>query len=246
MFNFRSGTALAIQQDTYIPILAGGGTLSGAQIKEMEDNAWVLIASKLAPSNLVIRQYCLIDMAKGVPEHKDKILAMMDLLSYKCSGAYRIYAEGYSYFGYTMNALEPWIAKFYGKEDLSELKGILGKIENGFIATSYLHGAVWYPIPYGDTRPYPLDPKHQIDHDPCTMTISNVTFNYIGGSSWYVINGRPIGLNTHIPKDSYMVTITNGIPVGFKFYEGYDKKYKNAWAEFLDTYNYKRLKSIPF
>lgn len=248
MFNFKSGTALAVQQDQYIPILTGGGALSAAQISEMEKDLWVIAAVQLAPSNLVIRQYCLIDLAKGTPYNRDLILRMMSILTYKNSGNYLAWGEGYSYFNYTMNALKPWISKFEATVVKSPIVEIVDKVKKGFIATSYLRGKKWYPAPIGDTRDEPLSQELQVDHERVTMTISNVGFNYNPdtGVTWYNIAGRPIGFNVHLPKDNYMVVIDKGMPAGFKFYEGYDKKYKSVWAELRDTYSYQRLKSFPF
>lgn len=246
MFNFRNGTALAVQQDQYIPLYKNGGSLSSKQISDMEQNVWVATAAKTAPNNLVLRQWALIDLFKGIPERKDNILKLFDLLSYKETGIYRIWAEGYSYYGYTMAAVQLWIEKFKNQTDLSNVININEKIKQGFIITSYRRNGILYPAPFGDLRDEPLSPELQIFNDkPSNITVSNVTINR-GNNITYNIIGRPIGLNVHIPKDNFNVTIINGIPSGFKFYQGYDKKYKNSWDEYCDTFNIKRVRSIPF
>jgi hypothetical protein len=242
MFNFRNGTALAVQQDQYLKIYLAGSCITSQQISDMEQNLWVATASKLAPGNLVIRQWCLIDLFKGNPTHEIQIFEMMDLLTYKQGGNLRIYAEGYSYFNYTMDILDTWLSKF----NKVLIMTLVEKIKQGFLLTSYPRNGVWYPAPFGDLRNIPLNPDLQIEHPVTSRTVSNVILNYFDGKIWYNISGKPIGLNNHIPKNSFTVTIKNGIPERFKFYEGYDKKYKNAWEEYKDTFDAKRINSLIF
>lgn len=248
MFNFKNGTALAVQQDQYLQKYLAGEKLNSKEICDMEQNLWVATASKLSPCNLVIRQWALIDLFKESAKHKEGIRKMMDILSYEESGNYRIFAESYSYFGYTMDVLKLWIVKFESFCDIADIKSIIDKINQGFIITSYPRNGMWYPAPFGDLRDIPLKPDLQIPHEMKTMTISNVTFNYteLDNIAWYSIKGQPIGCNTHIPKNNSIIKIQNGIPVDFKFYVGYDKKYKNSWEEYLDTFDPKRILSIPF
>lgn len=244
MFNFRSGTALAVQQDQYIAAILGGNILSEAQVRDLENNLWVSTAAKMSPCNLVIRQYALIDLSRGNAGYGDKILNQMSLLSYRNPDKFCIWAEGYSYFQYTMAILRPWMVK-YAATINPQIKSIVDRVREGFIATSYIRNGVKYPAPLGDVRDEPLRPEDQIELLPINMTISNMTYTLEGDQIRYNIKGRPIGFNTHIPKDDSVVIVKNGIPQGFHFYEGYDKKYKNSWAEYLDTFSIKRLRSIP-
>lgn len=248
MFNFRNGTALAVQQDMYLQKYLAGGKLTSGEISDMEQNLWVATASKMAPGNLVIRQWALIDLFKRSAKSKDKILRAMDILTYKSSTRYKIWAEGYSYYGYTMDILKVWVEQFKSTYNLSVVIDFIDKINQGFVATSYLRDGVWYPAPVGDLRDSPLSPDLQIPHDMKTVAVGNVIFNYVEneGLVWYSVKGQPIGCNTHIPKDNYTVRVIGGIPMHFKFYEGYDKKYKSPWDELLDTFDIKRLRSIPF
>lgn len=248
MVNFKNSTALARQQDEYINIYKSGGHISDSQINDMEYNAWVATAAKMAPGNLVARQWALVDLFKNSAAHRGAILNIVNTLSYKQVGAYRLWAEGYSYFNYTMDVIKPWIEKFQGSHDLSDLKNIIQNIEQGFIITSYSRNGVWYPAPYGDLRNEPLAPELQQDHELKTVRVTEVIFNYLASEKriWYSITGRPIGLNTHIPKNDSTITIVNGVPANFRFYTGYQNKYKNTWEEYMDTYHIKRLKSIPF
>ena len=248
MFNFKNGTALAVQQDQYLQLYTSGGKLSSLQIRDMEQNLWVATASKLAPGNLVIRQWALLDLFNGLPEHTRNIMKAMDILAFKgINDTYRLWAEGYSYFCYTMDILELWLSRFENGFDISIIKGMTEEIKQGFIKTSYLRNGVWYPAPFGDLRDSPLKSDLQIKHDIETKAVSNVTLNYISSENrvWYFIKGHPIGLNTHIPKNDSTITLVNGYPMNFKFYEGYNKKYKNSREEFKDTFDPKRLASIP-
>jgi hypothetical protein len=245
MFNFKNGTSLAVQQDLYLQKYLSGGTLTSKEICDMEQNLWVATASVLAPGNLVIRQWALIDLFRGSAWHKNSIQKMMEILTYKGKESYKLWGEGYSYWGYTMDILDLWVKKF---ENLSTITDIIEKINQGFIVTSYPRNGIWYPAPFGDLRDIPLKPDLQIPHEMKTVAISNVTFNHVASEDiiWYSIKGRPLGCNTHIQKNNSIIKIQKGIPIDFKFYEGYNKKYKNSWEEFKDTFDPKRLASIPF
>lgn len=248
MFNFRNGTALAVQQDMYLQKYLAGGRLTSREIYDMEQNLWVATASVLAPGNLVIRQWALIDLFKGSAKSMIRILELMDILTYKTTNGYKIWSEGYSYYSYTMDVLKVWVERFRSIYDLSVIIDFIYKIDQGFIVTSYFRDGLWYPAPVGDLRDFPLSSDLQIPHVMRTILVGNVIFNYVEneGLIWYSIKGRPLGCNTHIPKDDYTVRIIGGIPLYFKFYEGYNKKYKSSWDEFRDTFDVKRLRSIPF
>jgi len=248
MFNFKNGTALAIQQDTYLKKYLAGEKISIKEISDMEQNLWVAIASKLAPGNLVLRQWALIDLFRGSAWHREDIQKMMDILTYKEKGPYKIWAESYSYFNYTLDVINPWIERYQEHYDMSVIKDIIEKTEQGFIATAYLRDGVWYPAPFGDLRDAPLNPDLQIPHPMKTIAISNVIFNYAESDeiAWYSIGGKPLGLNTHINKDSCVVSIIKGNPMHFKFYTGYSNKYANYWEEFRDTFSWNRILAVPF
>jgi hypothetical protein len=253
MFNFKNSTALASQQDDYLAMYFAGKKLSSKEISDMEQNLWVATAAKLAPGNLILRQWALIDLFKGSADHKEVIQEMMDTLTYKEKGTYKIWAEGYSYFRYTMAIINPWVEKFNSQYDLSEIIEIIEKTNEGFIVTSYSRNGVLYSAPFGDLRDEPLSPDLQIPHDMKTIAISNVIFNYTSsdytgsnGRVWYSIGKRPIGLNTHINNNDFVTGIHGGFPVKFKYYTGYNNKYKNSWEEFKDTFNPDRILTVTF
>ena len=200
-----------------------------------------MTASKMAPGNLVLRQWCLIDLFEGIPSYRGEIEDMVNVLSYK-AGELRLWAESYSYYNYTRDILDLWVDKFMAQS--MAVKSLLMKIDQGFMATAYLRYGMWYPAPYGDLRNEPLRPNFQISHNPKDITIANVSMRTNSYYTVYTVKGHPIGLNTHIPKNDTTVSIIDGFPQGFKFYEGYDKKYKNSWEEMKDTLDLKRVGSL--
>jgi hypothetical protein len=237
--NFKFGTQLAVQQDILIDNYKKGVIPDRATIQEMESNAWVALAAKIAPNNLVIRQYCLIDLFKKEPGHQLEIRRLLNLLSYKgLSNGPIILAEGYSYWKYIKNILNEWQKSFNAVGD------IIDRIDQGFLKTSYKRGDVWYPAPFGDLRDEPLEDSLQQDHK-IEATIIGIVRVETSEPLRYIFEGRPIGFNLHVPKNVSIVTIVNGIPQPFKFYEGYNKKYRNSFEEILDTIDPKRMASIP-
>lgn len=246
MFVFKSGTALAVEQQKNLDLYKKGIALNEEDLTGLEKNLWVSLASVLAPNNLVLRQWCLIDLFRDRPTNKEKILKIIDVLSYgKNSGPDRIWGEGYSYFNYCLDTLNPWMEKFNGDATVKKISALIEAINRGFIATSYLRDGTWYPAPYGDLREEPLRPSLQIKHTERDTVISNITVKYGSANKIdYVIKARPLGLNTHITLYDSSIYVIDGVPNGFLFYQGYDKKYKNKFAELFDTLNIKRILSL--
>jgi hypothetical protein len=243
MFNFKSGEQLASLQDQYIKLYKEDKKLSPSQILDLEQNLWIKAASYLAPCNLVIRQYALIDLFKDSPDHSVQIYDLLNILSCRNSKE-RIWLESYSYYKYTMEILNEWLENFPGHNNIQY---IIDAINKGFIKTAYIRNGLLYPAPFGDLYDEPLNVKldtSQITDDTQSITIGNITCIKDDGKYSYIVKGNPIGFNTHVPKDDYQVEIVNGIPINFKFYEGYNKKYSSAWQEYTDTFSPKRIASI--
>lgn len=240
-FNFRQGTQLAIEQDFLINAYKNGVAIDKKVIDGLEKNVWVMSAKRLAPCNLVIRQYCLIDLYNKKPAHSFQIYQVLVKLS--CTNVKNgiIFMEGYSYYNYTLDALNLWLEAF-PREVL--IKDHIRRIDKGFVDTSYNRDGVWFPAPVGDLREGPLAGHLQIDHEPVYWHGSNLIMNINEGRVHYTIKANPIGFNTHLAVDDQFVPIVGGVPLGFTFYEGYDKKYKNKIEEYKDTFNWKRIKSI--
>lgn len=236
--NFKNGTALAKQQDEYLKRYLNGGFFSKKEINEMENNLWVKTAYKLAPSNLVVRHYALIDLMIKSPQHVEQILNQMKTLTYNSKSELKLWAEGYSYYNYTNDVLDEWCKLFSRVAYESGINNLKYQIDKGFIATAYKKKGVLYPALFGDLRNEPLCPYLQVDRTPKSITINNVEMHYeeLTQTYIYIVKGKPIGFNTHIPKDNSISSVVFGEVTGFKFYEGYDKKYKNKLEELIDTF----------
>ena len=245
---FDSGKKLADQQDNLLGLIEKGVYIPSKMAKLLEKNLWIMLASKIAPGNLVIRQWCIIDIIEEVPMHLEKITKMMDLLSYKNNNKLRIYAEGYSYFLYTMKAINLWIKKFEIYVKMDALKELIYSIQLGFLNTSYERDGVKYPAPFGDLRNEPLkmriETNHFTNYNESKIIISNIKVYKSQYKNHYNISAKPLGLNTHIPKENFSTDVIDGCLTNFKFYEGYDKKYKNKFEELKDVFSLKRILSI--
>lgn len=235
MFNFQSGTDLAVFQDNLIAKYSNNDRkLTASEIDKLYHNTWVDMAAVLAPCNLVIRHLCLQDLFSRVHSNESKILSQIDII-----GKNNIWLEGYSYWEYSLMTLRPY-ARDLGSYNIG-LK--IAAINNFFSLTSYIgpDGKKW-PAPFGDLRKGPLSDQF----GGISMTYKVDFFTKDGPV--YTIQDRNLGMNTHTPRKS-ILTIKNGVPVDskgseFHWYEGYDKKYPNKLAEILDTISPMRLFSI--
>lgn len=221
----------------------GKKTITDDQMTKLQNNIWIALAEKLAPNNLVIRQYCLIDIFRkemGLPLnnfHKINILRLLEKLTYNNN---ELWAEGYSYWLYTKDALCIWNDVF-NHADIAEF---INKIDKNFIITSYKRDSLWYPIPFGDLRDIPL--AQQQDHEVKNVIIGSASMQRVDNKTVYRMIAKPIGFNTHIPKKDIEITVTDNYKPDFKFYDGYKNKYKNIVDEMIDTFDVKRIASIFF
>lgn len=249
-FSFRTGAmGLATDQENLYESNIKGRAIdqikipSETQIKTLENNLWITASIRLAPSNLVIRQLCMIDIFRGKPANAETIEKMVNILSY-WNGIERSWAEGYSYWEFTKKILIVWTAKFTAFSSTNNIKNIITYIDNGFKATSYKKGNVYYPALYGDLWEGPLASNLQVDHPVVNKTVGIVKLEIVGGNPKYTITGKPIGLNMHTVVNNFTATVVNGIPNGFKFYLGYGKKYPSQAQEISDMMNPTRLLSV--
>ena len=70
---FETGSTLADFQDDKFKDYLEGGAATKEEMRRLERNLWVRTADKLAPGNLVVRHYCLIDLLSGKPRHERRI-----------------------------------------------------------------------------------------------------------------------------------------------------------------------------
>ena len=247
MVNLMSGTKLAIFQDQCLSAIRGGYTITSDKLNLLTGNLWCKFASFFAPSNLVIRQACIIDLTLGRPYHAEKLIDWINKLSYSPGPEVgpRIWAEGYSYWEYTIEALSLWLDRFDGSVWEKEITSLYNKIDKGFVLTSYLRDGRWYPAPFGDVRDEPLSLRLDTRHEMKPVSIQTKYFKLnfdVMDRVRYEIIAKPVGLNAHVPCDNYQLSISpNGIPAGFKFYEGFDKKYKSTLDIWKDTLRLKRI-----
>lgn len=243
-FGFGAGGRVASTQDAYFKVyLDSKGkpepNYASRAISTLTADPWVIIASKVSPGNLVVRQWALIDLFRGEAQSVVKIQNMISLVSY----GNMIWAEGYSYWQYTKAILDIWVERFKNTTNLNNIVSIMTQIDSNFVQTAYKKGNVWYPAPFGDLYLVPLESKLQVNHNLQSRTVSIVNMVVAGTKVTYGVTGRPIGLNVHIPVDNSIVVVNNGQASGFKFYTGYGNKYQNNFAETADVLNLKRIES---
>lgn len=226
--NFEHGTKLAKYQDRLFNALKEGRNITFNQehIERLEGNLWIRMAEDIAPSNLVVRQLCLIDILNSTPKNRQKIIKQLNLLA---PGQRMIWAEGYSYWEYTRGILMLWKEKFELNR-ASVVSYIINTIDDNFVESSYLRDGKIYPAPFGDLRDIPLREELQNNH---TTTHFRGTF-LIKDRDKYKITPYILGGNTHTPAKKRVVKIQNGYPNGFMFYKGYDKKYRSRTEEWKD------------
>lgn len=251
MINFDSGSKLADFQEACYNKLLNKQTLSSKEIDQLKGNQWVNLAKTLAPSNLVIRHFCLLDIIENSTKHLREIIEQIKKLTYDENKEEKLlWAEGYSYWLYTKKFL-----KLYNKFPILH---IIDMIDLGFQKTSYIRGNILYPAPFGDLRDIPLEEHLQsyINYNGVInyyrMKVVTPVLRIIDkdGTVQYFIKGIPVSLNAHIQKKDTLIEIKDGIPVNFKFYhdEGnrsaYQVKYPNKIKEFTDVLDPKRILSL--
>jgi hypothetical protein len=236
--NFETGSALADFQQSLFEKLQRNQSITPVELSRLEGNYWIKAAETMAPNNLVIRHYCLIDIIKKQPGHFTQIFNQINKLSYSTMNKGRIYAEGYSYWNY----IKPFLNLYSKILSQNVLICIINEIDQNFFATSYPRGNLRYPAPFGDLRNVPLDPELQtiqpivgFCNRGCVLKKSETS---------YTIYGWPVGLNPHVPAKNYDINIVNGSPEGFKFYTGYDQKYPSIILEWADMLNPRRIFSF--
>ena len=245
---YTNDGTLARLQDSLVTLYNRGEVPVDSIIRDLKINWWVAGAYKTAPSNLVLRQYCLIDLFDLKSNHSKKIERMISLLS--DSSSFRTWAEGYSYWLYTKSCLVPWLDKFKNDISIINIKKAVDAIDAGFALTSYERNGIYYPAPYADLWDIPLDSigqdiaeKHiYLD----SIVIGQVSKTYTKDTVVYNISAKIVGLNGHTIVHNQVVHIVDGKPIDFKYYQGYDNKYHDAKAEWTDLLNPIRLITIPF
>jgi len=227
VFNFQHGFSLANFQDSIFSKIIENKEISKSEKQRIYDNLWVKIAFFIAPNNLVVRHLCLHDLASKSKDHLQMIEIQLEALTYKLQSKNGLWAEGYSYWLYTKRFLK-FYADFFGSEVLNKY---IQNIDKSFCQSAYLRQSILYPAPFGDLRDIPLEDDLQ---NPQLVEKFCNFFPVNKSSDTYFISGSFSGLNTHTQRDNINIIIENGYPKNFKFYLGYDKKYKNKFHEICD------------
>lgn len=227
---------LAELQDKVFEQYKNGEEINENDIKKLKRSKWVKWAYKLAPNNLVVRNYCLIDLIDNEQNHYAEINELLKILGKD------IWLEGYTYWLYCKYYILEYSKKFI----LAHFSDGVKLIDRNFAITSYngIDGQK-FPVPFGDLRYQKLEDELQTiaSETNCKVGIINKEQDF------YTIKAKPIGFNTHIPKKNMKIKIIEGFPfviegskqTKFKFYEGYDKKYGNNREKIRDTFNVKRF-----
>lgn len=275
MFNFMWGTKLAKFQEDIASFYQTFYTTSfekefwALKIKNiLSRNLAIFLLKWCCPNNLIIRQWCLIDLFKNKPSHANKIFKMILRLSLEGL----VWQEGVYYWWYTCQILDKWLEKF-GDERIAYFRK---ELMDNFIKLSYCReDGRFCAIPFGDinndtdAKMFPNGrPELQIEHEVKSIKIGNIDLRFDeelnidqGLKELYWIQARPVGFNTHIPcKNSLVFIDKNYEPwIGekkkledatpFKFYKWYGNKYyKNGkyffWLEFKDTFYWRRILSL--
>jgi hypothetical protein len=190
----------------------------------------VRIAALLAPSNLIVRHYCLLDLLSNSPEHFKKIMNQCVRLMCAEAEGHLLWSEGYSYWGYTRGIIDLFLNRFKPSEFLL----FCAAVDGSFNEVSYLREGKPYPVPLGDLWDSPMYDIFRMSTVVPRSTIHvhsracgfNLHTDCVDVTYAFDFPPEP-GYNKGIPYDK-----TTGMP--FVFYEGYEKKFptkrKEIWA----------------
>jgi hypothetical protein len=233
--NFKTGYPLAEMQDRLLAGLAAGQPISARDLQEMEANLWVDLAEELAPGNLVIRQFCLIDLARGTATREGRIWRQLNILGgLNGRREEQLWLEGYSYWLYTKAALVPYLARFPSPR----ITQFMQRTEEKFRLASYRRSdGRLYPVPMGDLWDGPLENHLQNPSGvPASVRFANVSKYTLNGAVYYQVWSNPVGFNLHTPDETRSLRIYQDRPYAFAgpawvYYQGYAAKYPRPQDE---------------
>lgn len=236
---FKMGYPLAEQQDRIFKAYESGKITCSRAFeiaRELRRNLWVPAASRLAPCNLAIRQYCLIDILEGHHSHWSHINRLLRLLAPEAS----VWLEGYSYWIYTKPFLILYAKQVRDRSINLGLEAVIVNIDLNFQKTAYLRNGILFPAPFGDLRDIPLEDHLQ---NPAAIQEVSAAYPVYKSSHLYTIMGHTLGFNLHTKSETCSYIIRGKKPVNFKWYTGYDQKYRGFLSEFKDMIRFKRFVS---
>ena len=208
---------------------------------------WLVVLRIFAPGNLNIREYVLRDLASGKPDNARKICRVMKLLAPE-----GVWLEGATYwFEDTCSFLDVWLDEFTQKFEIMftvkwRIKNLSKIITDNFRKLSYKDAqGIWRPPPMGDVADRKIEAL-QGDREEWEGTIGNIKKSKVyDGSIEYVVDTAPVRLNWHCQADWDVVYVVNGdIDSYYKFFIDNAHKYKNLWAEIVDSVRWVRIKNL--
>lgn len=243
---FMYGTKLASTQDDIFARFLRERRTQPSDIDKLRNNPWISAARVLAPNNLVVRNYCLVDLLNDSHEHAKIILRTSEAICKKKKDRY-LWREGYSYWIYTKYYLVEYCRHMDTRSDISvALRSLVANIDLTFVAFSYKReDGLLYPPPFGDLADIPLESVLQ-GQEPH----SNIHTGFLSKSGLrYHTDPSPVGLNLHTPNHESTYLIVDDIPIKgcgspFPWYRGYSQKYPNFGAELCDMLSLRRIISI--
>ena len=238
MFNFISGTTLAEMQDTLMSKHINRQNVLEKEIKALENNLLVRIAEYIAPCNLVIRQYALIDVLRDSETYESQYECHITSLLLKIA-ADGVYAEGYSYWLYTKEFLKRFLEIY----ENHEIEAAINIIDRSFLFTAYTgaDGHLW-PAPFGDLREQPIEIDIQYVGWNVKDEVKIGIIEKMGAR--YTVSKRLLGFNLHCPSKKTVFYIVDGKPAHFQWYSGYKDKFPTFWSEIKEMCRLDRLISL--
>jgi len=242
---FETGSSLAnFQEKKFDDFQFQNGITRDEKIR-LERNLWVWTATDMAPSNLVVRQLCLIDLFNGTTYNYDLIIEQLDKI-----GGVGLWKEGYGYWLYT----KPFLVKYYKVFKSAGIKLYIDQMDKRFLMSAYfLEGSLPRPAPFGDLADIGLDYEILALGDvQDNIEIFPLKKETKGSTVRYTIQPCMLGFNAHAPKEPSVIEISGGMVyvskdstfTPFESYEGWDEKYNSKWDELMDVFDYRRVNSI--
>ncbi|MFW6272262.1 MAG: hypothetical protein ACOC2U_00565 [bacterium] len=238
---FKFGTDLAIQQDILFDFIKDLNVIKcPSEVNKLRQNLWVWLSYRIAPSNLVIRQYCIIDILSKDQNYRNKIIWLLKKLAPYDEKNKRfwnkdacIWLEGYSYWLYVKHFLCLYVEKFKDEE----ISKYIARVDRGFVYSAYRRNNYLAPAPFGDLRDIPLEESLQNEKELFDVNLFPVFKFY----DTIYVDRYYLGFNSHVPHETYTSLIDHGYPIGFKYYTGFQNKYNNIIEEFLDMVRPKKI-----
>lgn len=235
-YTFTFGEKLVEQQERAFIAYKNNNAISQSTIDSLESNLWVSTAIELCPSNLVIRNLCLVDLLNNESTNKNEIHKQLEWLGTE------LWQEGYSYWRYTI----PYLAAY--ADAFNYFQDYINAINYKFRLSAYKLNDTLYPAPFGDIMRIPLENQDSMYLDSVSLfPIKKTTL--IPGIVEYSIEKCFLGFNTHVPNNTMIVLVTDyEVCViegdscrAFPWYVGYTEEYKNELEALKSVFHRDRV-----